>query len=227
MRGLLSHLRSQGIAYLALFVALSGTAYAASLPSNSVGTKQLKRGAVTTKKIKRDAVTTGEVKNSSLLTEDFASGVLLRGDKGDKGDPGPTGDKGDPGPTAAFYSVPGDGGDTTGYPNEDSSMNVNLPTAGRLLVFSHVSSSISCNTGTLCSKYWAIFVDGRLVNRSGEGIDTERTGEQKSDTVDMIGITDTLAAGQHTLSVRHGNNVNFASSISEPNPVIGAVLLGG
>ncbi len=79
--------------------------------------------------------------------------------------------------------MPGDGGDTAGYPTEDSSMNVNLP--------------------------------------------TERVNEQKSDTAHMIGITDTLAAGPHTLSVRHGKNVNFAGSISEPNPVIGAVLLGG
>lgn len=46
------------IAMIALFVALGGVAWgAATLPKNSVGTKQLKNKAVTTKKIKNHAVT--------------------------------------------------------------------------------------------------------------------------------------------------------------------------
>jgi hypothetical protein len=46
------HLRGNLVGYIALFVALSGTAYAAvNLPKNSVGTNQLKNGAVTLKKI--------------------------------------------------------------------------------------------------------------------------------------------------------------------------------
>jgi hypothetical protein len=41
------------ISVIALFVALGGTSYAAvHLPSNSVGTKQLKKNAVTSAKIK-------------------------------------------------------------------------------------------------------------------------------------------------------------------------------
>jgi hypothetical protein len=90
-RRLLSHLRSHGIAYLALFVALGGTAYAASLPANSVGTKQLKSGAVTTAKVKHDAITSSQVADSSLQSQDFASGVLLKGETGPPGPPGATG----------------------------------------------------------------------------------------------------------------------------------------
>jgi hypothetical protein len=84
------------IAVIALFVALGGTGYAAlKLPSNSVGTKQLKNNAVTGAK----------VKNGSLAAADFG-GTLPAGAKGDKGDPGTNGtngtngakgDKGDPG----------------------------------------------------------------------------------------------------------------------------------
>jgi hypothetical protein len=49
---MLQHLRTNFVGYLALFVALSGTAYAASsLPKNSVGTKQIKNRAVTAAKI--------------------------------------------------------------------------------------------------------------------------------------------------------------------------------
>ena len=42
---------SNVIATIALFVALGGAAVAAGLPKNSVGTKQLKRGAVTAAKL--------------------------------------------------------------------------------------------------------------------------------------------------------------------------------
>jgi hypothetical protein len=55
---LIRHLRSNAIAYLALFVALGGTSYAAiNLPANSVGTRQLKNGSVTGSKLATGAVT--------------------------------------------------------------------------------------------------------------------------------------------------------------------------
>src|SRR3954471_14919513 len=78
------------IALLALFVALGGTGYAAlKLPTNSVGTAQLKNNAVTGAK----------VKNGSLLVGDFG-GTLPSGATGPKGDAGANGTngaKGDPG----------------------------------------------------------------------------------------------------------------------------------
>ena len=59
---LLSHLRSNLIAYLALFVALSGTSYAAvALAPGSVGTRQLQTGAVTSKKLANSAVTAAKL----------------------------------------------------------------------------------------------------------------------------------------------------------------------
>ena len=52
MNRILNHLRGNAVAYLALFVALGGTSYAAfNLPKNSVGTPQLRTGAVTPAKI--------------------------------------------------------------------------------------------------------------------------------------------------------------------------------
>jgi hypothetical protein len=72
-----THLRSNAIAYLALFVALGGTSFAATrLPANSVGTKQLKKGAVVSSKLHADAVTSASVKAGSLLASDFAIGQL-------------------------------------------------------------------------------------------------------------------------------------------------------
>jgi hypothetical protein len=52
MNKVIGHLRSNVVAYLALFVALGGTGYAAvNLPAGSVGTRQLHDGAVTAKKL--------------------------------------------------------------------------------------------------------------------------------------------------------------------------------
>jgi hypothetical protein len=71
----LTHLRRNAVAYLALVVALStGSAYAAAelpekLPKHSVGAKQLKKNAVTSK----------SVKNGSLRASDLAAGVLPAG----------------------------------------------------------------------------------------------------------------------------------------------------
>jgi hypothetical protein len=87
-----SHLRHNAIGYLALFVAMGGTSFAAAtLPAGSVGTSQLKRSAVVSAK----------VKDRSLLRRDFAAGQLVpgpRGAPGLRGAPGPSGPRGAMGP---------------------------------------------------------------------------------------------------------------------------------
>jgi hypothetical protein len=125
-----SYLRRHHIGLLALGLALTGTAYAATLPKDSVGTRQLKNGAVSAKEIKRNAVSSSKVKNRSLLAKDFKLGQLPRGPKGDKGD------KGDPG-VGALNPVPSGstirgvvGGDFHNYDggfNRDFAVDVTLP----------------------------------------------------------------------------------------------------
>ena len=57
MTRILRHLRSQAVAYLALFIAMGGTGYAAiRLPSGSVGTGALKNHAVTPIKFDRGSI---------------------------------------------------------------------------------------------------------------------------------------------------------------------------
>ncbi len=76
----LAHVRGNLVAYLALFVALSGTAVAATaLPRNSVGTPQLKRGAVNASKVKRESLTGRQIRESSLGQVPLA-GRSLRAD---------------------------------------------------------------------------------------------------------------------------------------------------
>src|SRR5262249_27305072 len=63
------HLRSNAIAYVALFFALGGAAWAAhKAPKNSVVTKSIKKNAVTNPKLHADAVTGDKVNESTLGT---------------------------------------------------------------------------------------------------------------------------------------------------------------
>ena len=82
---MLHHLRCHAVAYVALFVALSGTGYAAAkLPKNSV--------------------TSSTVKDRTLLARDFKRGQLPAGERGATGprgaagQQGPAGAQGAPGP---------------------------------------------------------------------------------------------------------------------------------
>src|SRR5689334_13933817 len=73
------------ISIIALAFAIGGTSYAAlKLPTNSVGTRQ----------IKKNAVTSAKVKDLSLKRQDFAVGALPVGPKGDTGPPGRDGTNG-------------------------------------------------------------------------------------------------------------------------------------
>lgn len=61
------------IAWIALAVALGGTSYAAAgLPSNSVGTRQLRNGAVTDSKIRRHTLTAGSFNPDAFRTVELA-----------------------------------------------------------------------------------------------------------------------------------------------------------
>lgn len=67
MKGVVHHIRANGIAYLALFIALGGTSYAAvNLPAGSVGTRQLRNGAVIGAKLARGAVTARSLNSKTL-----------------------------------------------------------------------------------------------------------------------------------------------------------------
>jgi hypothetical protein len=79
------------VAIVALVVATAGSAYAiAELPRNSVGARQIRTGGVRASEIHASAVRASEVRNGSLGVVEFKASdrALLRGPKGDRGDPG-------------------------------------------------------------------------------------------------------------------------------------------
>jgi hypothetical protein len=77
------------VAYLALFVALGGSSYAAV----KVGSKQIVNNTVSSTDVRNNSLTSKDVHDRSLLAKDFKTGQLPRGDTGPRG---LTGDPGSP-----------------------------------------------------------------------------------------------------------------------------------
>jgi hypothetical protein len=81
MKRAVSHLRANAVAYLALFVALGGTSYAAvSLPSNSVGNRQIRNHSIDPDKL-NPRYTRGDIRIWASVT---ASGRVVAGGRGVK-----------------------------------------------------------------------------------------------------------------------------------------------
>jgi collagen triple helix repeat protein len=145
---LAGHGRRHMVGYLALFVALGGTSYAAtSLSAGSVGTRQLRDQAVSTSKLADGAVNSAKVQNHSLLASDFQAGQLPRGPagphgltgvtgsqglKGDAGAPGAKGDTGAPG-AKGDAGAPGAKGDT-GAPGAKGDTGAPGPAGGNATI---------------------------------------------------------------------------------------------
>jgi hypothetical protein len=64
------------ISCIALFVALSGAAYAATLGKNAVKTKNIAKGAVTTAKVKNSSITAAKIANGAVIGSKIANGAV-------------------------------------------------------------------------------------------------------------------------------------------------------
>jgi hypothetical protein len=95
---------------LALFVALGGTSYAAlSLPRDSVGSLQIRKGAVRGSELHSSAVTSRAIRDRSVALRDISRSTResLRGQPGARGATGPPGP---PGPSGVTYWAAVDSG---------------------------------------------------------------------------------------------------------------------
>ena len=110
----LHHLRRNAVAYLALFVALGGTSFAAA---TVITGKNVKDSSLTGADVKKGSLTGSDVKNKSLAPADFNGSVT--GPQGATGPQGPKGATGAPGQNGTNATINGvaAGGDLTGtYP---------------------------------------------------------------------------------------------------------------
>lgn len=88
MRKRVSRLRPQPatvISLIALFISLSGIAYAAALPKNSVGSKQIKKNAVIKAKIRAGAVDSRTILDGSIEPTDLSASAKTSGPTGPAG----------------------------------------------------------------------------------------------------------------------------------------------
>ena len=99
---LLRHLRHNGIAFLALFVALGGTSFAAA---TVITGKNVKNSSLSGADVRNSSLTGSDVKDKSLSPGDFNGSVTgaqgatgPQGPKGDTGAQGPKGETGAQGP---------------------------------------------------------------------------------------------------------------------------------
>lgn len=90
------------VAYVALFVAMGGTAYAGvTLSKNSVRSKHIKNGQVKGVDLASNAVSSAKVADGTLRAADFEKDQLPSGAQGARGPAGPEGPQGAPGPQGA------------------------------------------------------------------------------------------------------------------------------
>jgi hypothetical protein len=74
-----THLRSNVVGYAAVFIALSGVAYAGGLKKNSVKSKQIKDGQVLTQDIGDGAVGTADLADGAVATPKLADAAVTGG----------------------------------------------------------------------------------------------------------------------------------------------------
>ena len=204
---MLTHLRRNAVAYLALFVALGGTSYAAvALPKNSVGAAQIKPNAVSTKK----------VKNGSLRASDFKSGDLPAGPQGATGPVGPVG---------PVYGSADEGSDTEprAIPQGagEHAHQFTLPAAGPTYIsFEQADRRRNCTSG---NPFAGLYVDGKPVPGGGTSLFTVSADPTPAA---MVGIIN-LAAGPHTVDVRDDCPAGSLAAGFAPNRYTWTVLLLG
>ena len=203
---MITHLRRNAVAYLALFVALGGTSYAAvALPKNSVGTAQLQK----------DAVRSADVKNGSLKSADFKAGQLPAG---------PPGAAGAPGPAGVLFAMQGTtpAGSPPAVPaSSTASTTFTLPAAGKLFAYGTVGIIAQC-TGDEDFEVGLYLDDVPLpasARKVKDNVQTELT---------LTSVTAVVPAGAHTLKIGRAcdNDVAFTGTAVTNNYTVGALLVG-
>ena len=214
---------------LALVVALGGTSYAAlHLGKNSVGAKQLKKGAVRSAK----------VADGSLLARDFKAGQLPAGAPGPQGVPGPQGEagaKGDQGPAgpagptqgaAKGFVDPPAGAKTLTATNK---VTITTKTAGSVHITAGLSTWLSdCPGPGDCLVHYGLYLDGNPVPGAETEVGFPAKGGKTYQNLFVDGIAHDVPAGTHTAALRLIDLPDITGEVyGVDQGTLSAVLLGG
>jgi hypothetical protein len=192
------------IALMALFIALSGTSYAASriIPSrNTVGSTQ----------IKKNAITSSKVKDGSLKKVDFKAGELPKGDTGATGGQGPKGDKGDTGATGATGAtgVTGAPGTAAAYARFTATGAILDTSAGKVITAANLQTPLPA-TGVYC-------FGGLPFDPASAMVAPDSAGDANSHVFVSVAVKRTAA----TLGVCDADHQQVRVNITQPTTVTG------
>ncbi|MDA0169934.1 hypothetical protein OJ998_12625 [Solirubrobacter taibaiensis] len=220
---MLAYLRRHHIGLLALFIALGGTSYAATLPRNSVGSTQLKAKAVTEAKL---APTVKTKLNKTVLGSPGAVGPA--GPQGPAGAPGAAGTPGEPG--APGLTSAGVGGTNmaalaTSTSNVLSPASVTLDRPGKVLVFVTGTFTLTCGGSTDCSRKFSATVGGRQVPGLVEVIEGD-AAQFVSKDLSLAGIITDVPAGTHAAQIRFGESTGVTGFSYGSDTRITAIAIG-
>jgi hypothetical protein len=179
---------------IAIFVALSGGAYALTIPKSSVGSRQLKRNAVTGPKIRRNAITSAKVRDHALKATDLAAGVIPKQTTA----PAPAASPPQlvlGGARAADLDPPSTPGAVI------KSVDLSLTAAGKAFVLATLRDVFLTCAGSPCDANWGIYVDGQSVASTGLHLQAAASSSDGYTFYTLYGLTPSLAAGSHTVTL--------------------------
>ena len=220
------------VAYMALFAALGGSAYAAA----TITGNDIKDGTITGRDVKNRSLGTGKLSTkavSSLAGRPGPAGP--QGSSGEKGVPGPAGPSGPVGPKGetgpagpTFASLRPNAHDPVSPATPDGATldawthTFVTPSAGRLLVFASLRSlGVDCTVGTANA---FLYLDGVGVPGSGQ----RRPARANANQYTAIALTDPVSAGEHTLRISFDcPDGSWSAYTSSNDGDLGAVRIGG
>ena len=189
------------VAYLALFVALGGTATAVTIvtgnnvKNNSLTGADIKTASVTGRDLKNNSVGSLDIKDGNLVAKDFMAGQLPAGPPGPKGN---TGAQGPVGPTAArVKSYAGDA--PPADPDDEFISDVIVTQApSRLLIKVEITQITHTCTATPCGIDYGLYVDDQPLNGTAQF--WNHFNSATSSRFNVWKLTDVLPAGPHRVS---------------------------